>query len=220
MLKLITSKFSPYGHRIEMALLEKNLPYEKVIVDLANRPDWFVKESPFGKVPLLYVDDKILFESIAICEYLDDAYPQIPLHSQDLAIRAQHRAWMEVSNAIIAGTLGMVFAQNQEQLDIKKVEVISKLAVLEKNLRFGPYFDGNKFSLVDICLASALKPLSFIDNKFSLEIFERFTNISDYSESLITRGSLHKALPQDYEEIFKNFLIKRNSHLLTLTFTL
>ena len=219
-LKLVTSKFSPYGHRVEIALIEKNIPYEKVFVDLANRPQWFVDEAPLGKVPLLYVGKKVLFESNAICEYLEEAFPQKSLHSQDQVIKSQHRAWMEVANGILAGTFGMVYAKNQEELDLKKAETISKLKALDKNLKFNPYFDGDKFSLIDICMASAFKPLSFVNSKFMLEIFDHFPNLTGYCENLITRGSLQKALPEDYEEIFKAFLKRKNSFLLTLTFAL
>lgn len=70
-IKLITSKFSPYGHKVEMVLIAKNIPHEKEMVDLANRPEWFVKDAPLGKVPFIYVDDKIIFESSVICEYLE-----------------------------------------------------------------------------------------------------------------------------------------------------
>jgi glutathione S-transferase len=63
-IKLVSSRFSPYVHRVEMVLIEKNIPYEKQEVDLSDRPEWFVKDAPLGKVPLLYVGDKTLFESI------------------------------------------------------------------------------------------------------------------------------------------------------------
>ena len=92
--------------------------------------------------------------------------------------------------------------------------------MIDKHLKFGPYFDGEKFSLIDACLASALKPLTFIDNKFTLEIFDLHKNVATYTEGVITRGSLHKALPSDYEEIFKSYLERKNSHLLTMSFSL
>ena len=78
-IKLVTSKFSPYSHRVEMVLIEKNISYEKEVIDLQHRPEQFVKDSPLGKVPLLYADGKILFESIVICEYLEEAFPETPL---------------------------------------------------------------------------------------------------------------------------------------------
>ena len=114
----------------------------------------------------------------------------------------------------------MIWSQNQEQFDLKKAELISKLEILNKALKFSPYFDGEKFSLVDICLASAFKPLVFIDNKFTLEIFDLHKNVATYAEGVITRGSLTKVLPADYEEIFKSYLERKKSHLLTMSFSL
>jgi len=219
-LKLVTSKFSPYCHRVEMVLIEKNIPYEKQEIILSDKPDWFVNDAPLGKVPLLYVGDKKLFESLAICEYLEDAFPENPLHPKDPVGKALHRAWMEFSSGILATIFGVMFAQNQEEFDLKKAEVVSKLAILDKNLKFNPYFDGDKFSMVDICLASVLKPLTHIDTKFTLEIFDLHKKVATYVESIVTRGSLHKALPNDYDEIFKSFLERKKSHLLTMSFSL
>ena len=219
-IKLVTSKFSPYGHRVEMVLIEKNIPYEKQEIDLANKPDWFVKDSPLGKAPLLYVGKKVLFESIAICEYLEETFLEIPLHHKDPLTKAAHRAWMEVSSSVLAGTFGIIFSQNQEEFDIKKADVSTKLATLDKHLKFNPYFEGDKVSLVDIFFASAFKPLTFIDQKFTLEIFDLHKSLSAYVEGIITRGSLSKALPNDYEEIFKAFLERKKSHLLTMSFSL
>jgi glutathione S-transferase len=127
---------------------------------------------------------------------------------------------MEFSNGILAGTFGMIFAQNQEQFEIKKAEMVSRLAILEKHLNATPYFDGEKFSLVDICMASAFKPLTFIDNKFDLEVFGLYKNVSNYVENIVAQGSLHKVLPNDYQEIFKSFLERKKSHLLTMNFSL
>ena len=101
-IKLVTSKLSPFGHRVEMCLIEKKISYEKVDVDLANKPDWFVQDSPLGKAPIIYGNGRPLFESIAICEYLEEAFPDIQLHSKDVYTRAWHRGWMEFSNGLIS----------------------------------------------------------------------------------------------------------------------
>jgi glutathione S-transferase len=219
-IKLVTSKLSPYGHRVEMVLIEKNIPYEKENIILAEKPEWFVKDAPLGKVPLLYVGKKALFESIAICEYLEDAFLENPLHPKDPITKAWHRSWMEVSNGIIAGTLGMIFSQNQAEFEAKKNATNSYVAALNKNLKFTPYFEGEKFSLVDVCLASSFKMLSFIDNKFSLEILDQHHDVAVYVESAIARGSLQKAIPEDYVDIIKGLIERKKSHLLTMIFSL
>ncbi len=219
-IKLITSTLSPYGQRVEIVLIEKNIPYEKQEIDLANKPDFLVKDSPISKVPLLYVDDKPLFESIAICEYLEEAFTQNPLHPKDLYMKAWHRGWMEFSNGILASTFGLIFSQDQQSFDLKKAEIVGKLKILDANLKFNPYFDGDQYSMVDICLASAFKPLTFIDKKFTLELFDLHKNVATYVEGAVTRGSVHKALSSDYEDVFKKFIEKKKSHLLTMSFSL
>jgi glutathione S-transferase len=219
-LKFVTSRFSPYGHRVEMVLIEKEIPYQKIEVNLQDRPDWFVKEAPLGKVPLLYADDKIIFESIAICEYLEDKFPKIKMHPEDLEDRAFNRAWMEFSNSLLASIFGVIFAKNKQEFDAKNAELLGKMDILEKHLKFNPYFEGEKFSIVDACFASAFKPLTFIDNKFTLGIFDTYRNVSAYVEAVVIRNSLSRAIPEDYEEIFKDFLKRRNSHLLTMSFTI
>lgn len=217
-IKLITSKFSPYGHKVEMTLIEKNISYEKEMVDLANRPEWFVKDAPLGKVPLLYVENKILFESSVICEYLEEAFPQKPLHSKDLILKAQERAWMEFSNGLLTSIFGFIFAQNQENFDDKKSELVNKIKTLEKILstKNSTYFSGEQFMLVDITMASVLKPLFFVNNNFHLNLFQDFHKTSNYIGKLVFHESLQKILPQNYSEIFKTFLIKKKSYLLTL----
>jgi len=219
-IKLITSTLSPYGQRVEIVLIEKNIPYEKQEIDLANKPDFLAKDSPISKVPLLYVDDKPLFESIAICEYLEEAFTQNSLHPKDLYMRAWHRGWMEFSNGILASTFGLIYSQDQQSFDLKKAEIVGKLKILDANLKFNPYFDGDQYSMVDICLASAFKPLTFIDKKFTLELFDLHKNVATYVEGAVTRGSVHKALSSDYEDVFKKFIEKKKSHLLTMSFSL
>ncbi len=50
----------------------KYVEFEVTYVNLRDKPDWFLEISPHGKVPVLKVDDEILFESNAIAEYLDE----------------------------------------------------------------------------------------------------------------------------------------------------
>src|SRR5918992_3647184 len=75
-LTLISHKLCPYVQRAVIALNEKGVPFERIDIDLANKPDWFLKLSPLGKVPVLVVEqdgrEQVLFESAVIAEYLDE----------------------------------------------------------------------------------------------------------------------------------------------------
>src|SRR3954466_14787775 len=93
-LKLISHKLCPYVQRAVIALTEKGLPFERIDIDLANKPDWFLKISPLGKTPVLVVGDKAIFESAVILEYLEEPQPH-PLHPAGALTRAEHRGWIE-----------------------------------------------------------------------------------------------------------------------------
>src|SRR5882724_6104021 len=81
-LRLISHKLCPYVQRAVIALTEKSVAFERIDIDLANKPDWFVAISPLGKTPVLQVGDVPIFESAVILEYLEETQPS-PLHPID-----------------------------------------------------------------------------------------------------------------------------------------
>src|SRR6188474_401494 len=99
-LKLISHKLCPYVQRAAIALSEKGIPFERIDIDLANKPDWFLKISPLGKTPVLLVGDVPIFESAVILEYLEETQSK-PLHPTDAVDRAEHRAWIEFGSAVL-----------------------------------------------------------------------------------------------------------------------
>ena len=108
-LTLISHKLCPYVQRAVISLAEKGVPFERIDIDLANKPDWFLKVSPLGKTPVLLVGDTAIFESAVILEYLEDT--QAPaLHPADPLARAEHRAWIEFGSAILNDIAGLYAA--------------------------------------------------------------------------------------------------------------
>ncbi len=77
--------------RAVIALTEKGVPFERVYIDLADKPDWFLAISPLGKVPLLQVDDAVIFESAVILEYLEETQPQPAASARAAGARAPSR---------------------------------------------------------------------------------------------------------------------------------
>lgn len=215
-LKLLTSAFSPYGQRVETLLLEKNISYSKEFIDLSNKPSWFVETSPLGKIPVLLVDDRPLFESLAILEYLEATYTENILHPKNQFVLAWHRGWMEFSNTLLSLTFGLVFADNAQTIIDKQQELKNKLALFAKQLKYQPYFNGDFFSILDIAMASAMQSLLFLSEKFNLNLFENLDNLLQYANNVVSRPSFVKSLPENYVQIFENFLQRKNSFLLKL----
>ncbi|CAN7988927.1 unnamed protein product, partial [Ixodes hexagonus] len=77
--RLYGMRFCPYSHRALLMLRAKNLPHEVVNIDLNNKPEWHFKLHPAGKVPIFQEGDKLLYDSLVVCEYVDEAYGQTRL---------------------------------------------------------------------------------------------------------------------------------------------
>src|ERR1700722_13285215 len=105
-LTLISHDLCPYVQRAVIALAEKGVSFERIDIDLADKPDWFKAISPLGKVPLLRVGEAVILESAVIVEYLEETRPR-PLHPADPLERARHRATIEQSSAILSDIWGI-----------------------------------------------------------------------------------------------------------------
>ena len=80
----------PFCARVRIALAEKGLGFDRVEIDLRNRPAWLRDLNPAGKVPVLD-DGFVLPESAVIMEYLEDRYMEPALLPADPAVRAEAR---------------------------------------------------------------------------------------------------------------------------------
>ena len=152
-LKLISHKLCPYVQRAVIALNEKGVPFERIDIDLANKPDWFLKISPLGKVPVLVVttehNEVALFESNVICEYIEETQAGLKLHRSDALKRAQHRAWMEFGSAILGDLLGLETTTDAVTFESKRQAIAAKFVRVEAALGEGPFFLGQSPGLVD-----------------------------------------------------------------------
>ncbi len=89
---------SSNSDRVKIALAEKGLSWDGVRVRLANREQKkaeFLQLNPYGKIPVLVEDGKVLFESCIINEYLDEKYPNPPLMPKDPYLRGRGRVLVD-----------------------------------------------------------------------------------------------------------------------------
>jgi glutathione S-transferase len=219
-LKLISHKLCPYVQRAAIALAEKNVPFERIDIDLADKPGWFLAISPLGKVPLLQVPtdngDAVLFESNVICEYIDEAFGGPKLHPQDALERAQHRAWMEFGSSILTDLWGLETTVDAGVFETKRAAVAARFARVEAALGAGPYFSGAAFSLVDAVFAPIFRYFEVFDRLSDLRIFADTPKLRAWRTQLAQRPSVTSAVPADYPELLYAFLVRYDAHLLKL----
>jgi glutathione S-transferase len=135
----------PYCARTRIALAEKSVEYETVVIDLDDRPAWIYEKNPTGRVPVLEEGEFVLPESAVINEYLNERYPDPPLLPTDPAERALARVAIfrfdSLSRAYYALRRGDGDAWS-------KLE--AELAKLDRMLEAQPFITGRDFGLADI----------------------------------------------------------------------
>lgn len=219
-LTLISHTLCPYVQRAVIALTEKGVPFERIDIDLANKPDWFLKISPLGKVPVLRVatdaGEVALFESNVICEYIEDTLGGARLHPQDPLQRAQHRAWMEFGSTILSELWGLETTGDPAVFEVKRKAVAAKLAQVERTLGEGPFFAGRDFSLVDAVFAPIFRYFDVFDQLSDLSVFSDTPKVRAWREALAKRPSVRSAVSADYPQLLHAFLVRHDAHLLKL----
>jgi len=213
-LTLISHKLCPYVQRAAIALAEKGVPFERKDIDLANKPDWFLKLSPLGKVPVLLDNDQPIFESAVILEYLEETQPH-SLHPRDALRRAQHRAWIEFGSSILSDLWIVETSPDRAAVESKINTMREKFVRLESELQ-GPWFDGGDFSLVDAVFAPVFRYFDLIDRLLDHGIFKDLPKIAAWRKRLMARPSVQKAVSVQYPALLAAFVQSQDGYLATL----
>ena len=214
-LKLVSHKLCPYVQRAVIALTEKGVPFKRADIDLADKPDWFLKISPLGKTPLLLVDDTAIFESAVILEYLEETQPNALRPSEPLK-RAEHRGWIEFGSAVLNDIAGFYSAKEKPTFDAKVAALAEKFARLEARVAATPWFDGEKFSLVDAVFGPVFRYFDVFDGIGDFGILAGKPKLAAWRKALTERPSVAGAVSADYPALLRDFIDRRNSHLSEL----
>ncbi|CAD6232858.1 GSCOCT00007017001.2-RA-CDS [Cotesia congregata] len=100
-LRLYAMKFCPFAQRARLVLDTKKIPYDMVFVNLNDKPEWLTEKSPLGKVPFIeFEDGEILYESLIVVDYLNEAYPETNLYPSDPRAKAKDKILIERFNAV------------------------------------------------------------------------------------------------------------------------
>jgi glutathione S-transferase len=214
-LKLVSHKLCPYVQRAVIALTEKGVLFERIDIDLANKPDWFLKISPLGKTPVLLVDDTAIFESAVILEYLEETQPN-PLHPNDPLKRAEHRGWIEFGSVVLNDIAGFYGAKDKSAFDAKVAALSDKFARLEARVVAAPWFDGKEIILVDAVFGPVFRYFDVFDGIGDFGILAGKPKVAAWRKALTQRPSVAGAVSADYPALLRDFIDRRNSHLSEL----
>lgn len=170
MLKLCGFATSNYYNKVKLALLEKGVAFEEVLV-WPDRSPALLEKSPLGKMPYLEVEQGVMCESQVMMEYVESIYPQKPLLPADPFAAAKVReliVFLELHLELVArelypqaffgGTITDEVKVRSQKLLKHNAKAFGKLA------KFAPYVAGAEFTMAD-CAALVHLPLISMASK-------------------------------------------------------
>lgn len=203
--------------RAVILMRAKDVDFEVTYVDLWDKPDWFLEISPRGKVPVLKVDDDILFESSAICEYLDEMVAP-RLHPEDPIKRARNRAWTDFVHDF-SGALGKIgYAKSRADIDAALPAAHKALGLIEEALEKergndGPFFNGPEICLVDAAYAPLLQRFSMNDAVIGTGLMDDFPLVRAWRDALLASDLVAKSVPDEFPQAFEDNHRRRESYV-------
>ena len=208
--RLISFTLCPYVQRAMIVLKEKNMSFDIEYIDLSSPPPWFYDISPLEKLAVLLVDDEPLFESIVICEYIDEI-SEGSLYPEDAFKRAQNRAWIEFGNDILSTTFEFYTTEDEKRFKHLINTLIDRFEVLEEEISEGTYFNGEEFSMVDAVYAPVFRYHNRIAQYKDFGFFDDAPKIKAWGHKLLERQSVIQSVPDTYEQELTNYFKKLDS---------
>ena len=203
-----------------IVLRTKKVDFEVTYINLREKPDWFLKISPHGKVPVLSVGDDVLFESNAIAEFLDETVsPQ--LHPTDAIKRARNRAWTDFVPDFSKGLSAAYRRDTVEEMEEGRADaekVLGKLEDAIKNERGndGPYFNGDTLCLVDAAYAPFLQRFMIAEAKLNTGLLDVFPLVRAWTEALLATDLVIGSVAETFVPEFKASMTRYGYHIGTL----
>jgi glutathione S-transferase len=213
-LKLISFDLCPYVERSRIVLEEKKIPYDIELIDLKNKPAWFLEISPRGKVPVLVVDGTPIFESMVINEMLEELYPEPPMFPKAPVDRAQARAWIVFCNDVMMmASFNLVMGKTEEERAAARAALDAAFPRLEAQVQKsqGKYFFSDSFSLVDAVFAPFFVRFHATAEVLGNISLEKFPATRQYSAALRAHPNAIKARAENLIERHKTMLKERMS---------
>ncbi len=175
-----------------MVLHEKGIDFEVHEVDLSNKSEEFLKVSPYGKVPVLWVNGTSLYESNIVNEYLDEVYDSPRLMPENPEGRALVRSWMAFADdyffpSIFRVRMGLQRGYSEDEMQEAKEKLYDALSRLEHQLE-GREFLMGEYTLADIAHAGNFHRLRVL-NKSGEVPLHKYPNVMAWIEQVEDRES-------------------------------
>ncbi|CAE6497379.1 unnamed protein product [Rhizoctonia solani] len=206
--------FCPFVQRAWIALEEKGIPYVYREENPYKKARWsplddkFLGKFPKGLVPGVLHQGKPIAESLVILEFLEDAYPQVPLLPSDPYARAQVRYAVDgVSKSILPPFYRLLQAQESEKRDEARQDLYKGLQTFAKGIT-GPFWAGEQLTHADIALLPFIVRLPILEAHRDFKKSEVGHGFEAYAERVVNLPSVQRTLSDSerYQEVYGRYL--------------
>jgi glutathione S-transferase len=204
MLKLYYARPSLYARLAWLNLLEKQLAFELVPVNLRGEQfeESFLALNPFGHVPVLVDGDVRIIESMAILDYLEAKYLDPPLLPKDAIALARVRMVQSVTiNELLPAIVRLIIEEpNSDERQYAHLRASNTLTFLDQMLGDQHYFAGEQLTFAEIVAGTLVHRLPDLGVSLS-------PSLNEWSDRLLARPSWQQIqLSSDEWQGFKRHL--------------
>ena len=200
-MKLFDGGRAPNPRRVRIFLAEKGVEVPLVPIDmgaLEHRKQEVSRRNPLQRLPVLELDDgAILTETVAICRYFEELYPEPTLMGRGALGKAQVEMWQRRLEFNLFNAVANAFRhihpamkewevpQIAEWGEANKPKAIEFLQLLDTELAGREFAAGDEYSIADI---TGLVALDFM-KPARIQVPEEMTNVLRWHRTIASRPS-------------------------------
>ncbi|MEM7221972.1 MAG: glutathione S-transferase family protein [Pseudomonadota bacterium] len=212
-MKIVSFKICPFVQRVTALLEAKAVAYDLEFISLRDKPQWFLDISPNGQVPVLITDQgQALFESDAIVEYIEEAYPPLQAGLSPEA-RALNRAWSYLASKNYLVQCSAQRSPDQEVLRERSAKLGKAFDRMEKQLGETPFFAGDEIGMVDIAWLPLLHRADIVERRSCYDFIGERPKLKKWQEQLLSSGLAEKSVAPDFKDSFTAFYLSDQTFL-------
>ncbi|KAL4577919.1 hypothetical protein LXL04_014034 [Taraxacum kok-saghyz] len=177
----------PFTQRVLLTLEEKHLPYNLKLIDLGNKPEWFLSISPEGKVPIVKLDDKWIADSDVITKTVEEKFPEPPLSTPPEK--------SSVGSKIFSTYIG--FLKSKDAGDGTEQALLNELSTFNDYLKEnGPFINGKDISGADLSLGPKLYHMEIALGYYKKwSVPDSLPHLKTYMKTVFSLESFTKTMP-------------------------
>ncbi|MEM7429241.1 MAG: glutathione S-transferase family protein [Pseudomonadota bacterium] len=212
-MKIVSFKICPFVQRVTALLEAKSITYDIEYISLKDKPQWFLEISPNGQVPVLITDGgEALFESDAIVEYIEEAFPPLqPGISPEE--RARNRAWSYLASKNYLVQCSAQRSPDEDVLNERSAKLAIAFGRMEKQLGEKPYFGGDSLGMVDIAWLPLLHRAGIINERSGYDFIGSHPKLKRWQTVLLGDDLAASSVAPDFEDAFSAFYLSDETFL-------